>query len=108
MDKQTGHFFYVLLCKDMSLYGGYTNNLAKRLATHQAGKGAKYTRIKAKQPVHLLYAESWPDKASAMSQEYHFKQLSRLKKIDYLRQAGIQDLGQHQFIMVNKKGAAHD
>ena len=35
---------YMLRCKDGSLYTGWTNDFEKRLAAHQSGKGAKYTR----------------------------------------------------------------
>ena len=48
-------FMYVLLCKDQTFYTGYTVDLEKRIATHNAGKGAKYTRVRT--PVTLLYAK---------------------------------------------------
>ena len=38
------HYFYVVSCKDDSLYAGYTNNLKRRIKLHNEGKGAKYTR----------------------------------------------------------------
>ena len=43
MENNT-HYFYVLTCKDESLYGGYTNDLKRRIMLHNEGKGAKYTR----------------------------------------------------------------
>src|SRR5574341_265860 len=46
------HYFYVLLCADKTLYGGYTTDLQKRLETHNAGKGAKYTQ--PRRPVQLI------------------------------------------------------
>ena len=49
------HFTYILRCSDDSLYTGYTTDLAKRLQTHNAGKGAKYT--KARLPVEMVYHE---------------------------------------------------
>ena len=48
-------YMYVLLCKDQTFYTGYTVDLEKRIATHNAGKGAKYTRMRT--PVTLLYAK---------------------------------------------------
>lgn len=84
---EMNHHFYVLKCRDGSLYAGYTNNLHKRVETHNSGKGAKYT--KSRRPVELLYYESFPSKQEAMKQEYAFKQLSRLKKINYLSKGGI-------------------
>ena len=50
---ETKAYMYVLECADGSLYTGYTTNVEKRLKTHNAGKGAKYTR--ARLPVKLLY-----------------------------------------------------
>ncbi|CAM5194530.1 Endonuclease OS=Lysinibacillus sphaericus OX=1421 GN=LS41612_22895 PE=3 SV=1 [Lysinibacillus sphaericus] len=46
MDKTNSHFFYVLECADKTYYAGYTNNVEKRVAAHNAGKGAKYTRAR--------------------------------------------------------------
>ena len=43
---------YMLECGDGSLYTGWTNDLARRLAAHQSGRGAKYTRGRA--PVRLV------------------------------------------------------
>ena len=77
-------YMYVLKCADDSLYTGYTTDLKRRLATHNAGKGAKYTR--ARLPVQLLYSEGFPDKASAMRAESHFKKKSRSAKLAYIQQ----------------------
>ena len=85
MEKETKHYFYVLECRDNSLYAGYTNNLEKRIAAHNAGKGAKYTR--ARGPVTCIYFETFETKEQAMSAEYAFKQLKRPQKIDYIRRA---------------------
>ena len=49
---ETKAYMYVLECADGSLYTGYTTDIEKRLKTHNAGKGAKYTR--ARLPVKLL------------------------------------------------------
>ena len=68
---------------DGSLYTGYTTDVEKRLKTHNAGKGAKYTR--ARLPVKLLYQESYPDKPSAMSAEALFKKKSRQAKLNYIK-----------------------
>jgi putative endonuclease len=76
------HFFYVLTCRDGSLYGGYTNNLERRVRLHNEGKGAKYTRGRG--PVTLTYYQSFTSKSEALKAEYHFKQLSRKKKIEFL------------------------
>lgn len=76
------HYFYVLLCRDGSLYAGYTNNLERRLTMHNEGKGAKYTRGRG--PVELVYSKSFDDKSGALKAEYEFKQWTRKKKEDFL------------------------
>ena len=63
-------FMYVLLCKDQTFYTGYTVDLEKRIATHNAGKGAKYTRMRT--PVTLLYAKEFATKQEAMKAEAAF------------------------------------
>ena len=73
------NYVYILRCNDDSLYTGWTNNLEKRLKTHLAGKGAKYT--KARLPVELVYYEDFEDKIEAMKREYKIKQLSRKEKL---------------------------
>ena len=72
------HYFYVLECADGSYYAGYTNNIEKRIHTHNEGKGAKYTR--ARRPVVLRYYEQYETKTEAMQAEYRFKQLKRSEK----------------------------
>ncbi|KYG58653.1 GIY-YIG nuclease family protein [Planococcus maritimus] len=83
MEARNKHFFYVLECGDGSYYAGYTNDLEKRLATHQSGKGAKYTRSRG--PLTLIHHESFDTKPEAMKAEYAFKQLSKAEKIVYIR-----------------------
>lgn len=75
-------YMYVLECADGSLYTGYTTDVEQRLKTHNAGKGAKYTRTRL--PVTLLYQEGFPDKPSAMSAEALFKKKTRQAKLDYI------------------------
>ncbi|MDL0437292.1 MULTISPECIES: GIY-YIG nuclease family protein [unclassified Niallia] len=81
--ETANHYFYVLLCRDNTYYAGYTNNLEKRIKTHNEGKGAKYTR--ARRPVQLIYKEVFTDKSQALKAEYAFKQLSRKEKESYMR-----------------------
>lgn len=71
-------YVYMLLCADGSLYTGWTNNLAKRLESHQAGKGAKYTRSRL--PVALAYYEEYETESDARKRECAIKKLSRQKK----------------------------
>lgn len=78
------YYFYVLLCRDGSFYGGFTNDLAKRLAAHNSGKGAKYT--KTRRPVKMIYHEEFEDKRLALKREYWFKHHSRQWKEQFLRE----------------------
>ncbi|AZU59839.1 GIY-YIG nuclease family protein [Neobacillus mesonae] len=85
------HYFYVLTCADGSLYGGYTNNLERRIKLHNEGRGAKYTRGRG--PVTLTFSKSFESKSEAMRAEYQFKQLSRKQKLDFIvRETGEDDV----------------
>lgn len=73
---------YILHCSDDTLYTGITDDLERRTAAHNAGKGAKYTRGRG--PVTLAYAESCTDKSSALKREHAIKSLPRLKKLELI------------------------
>lgn len=73
------NFTYILRCADGTLYTGWTNDLQKRIAAHNAGTGAKYTR--PRRPVELIYHETFPTKEEAMRREWEIKQLSRKEKL---------------------------
>ena len=73
------NYVYILRCKDDTLYCGWTNDLGKRLANHNAGKGAKYPRFR--HPVTLVYYETFDTKEEAMRREYAIKRLSRSEKM---------------------------
>jgi len=72
------NYTYILECKDGTYYTGWTNDLQKRVADHNAGKGAKYTRSRL--PARLVYHETFETKEEAMRREYEIKQLSKAKK----------------------------
>lgn len=76
------HHVYVLECADGTLYTGYTTDVERRVAEHNAGEGAKYTR--GRTPVELRHVESYDSKSAAMSREYEIKQLSRAEKEELL------------------------
>lgn len=80
--EKNKHYFYVLVCNDGSFYGGYTNDLERRIDQHNMGKGAKYTR--GRNPVKLIYSQDFDTKGLALKAEYQFKKLTRKKKIDFL------------------------
>lgn len=70
---------YLLECGDSTLYTGITNDVQRRLAMHQAGRGARYTRGRG--PIRLLWQEPWPDRASASRRELEVKRLPRAAKL---------------------------
>ncbi|OGS94091.1 MAG: endonuclease [Gallionellales bacterium RBG_16_56_9] len=70
---------YILRCADDTLYCGITNDLDKRIVTHNAGTASKYTR--ARGPVELVFVESCTDKSAALKREMAIKNLTRAKKL---------------------------
>jgi putative endonuclease len=79
-------FVYLLRCSDGTLYTGWTYNLARRVAAHQKGHGARYTR--PRRPVRLIYSERLSSRAAAMKRERAIKKLPRKKKLALARKDG--------------------
>ena len=69
---------YILECADKSLYTGITTDLDRRLAEHEAGKGARYT--KGRGPFRLVYSETCAGRAEATRRETAIKLLDKAKK----------------------------
>lgn len=86
MDKA---YMYVVKCSDNTLYTGYTTDLKRRIDTHNAGKGAKYTRNR--RPVTLIYTETFESKKAAMQAEYAFKQKTRSQKLAYIAEHSVKN-----------------
>jgi putative endonuclease len=76
-------FTYIIECSDKTLYVGTTNNIEKRMAKHNAGKGAKYTR--GRTPVKIRYTCSFESRAEACRFEYTLKQYSKKEKIELIQ-----------------------
>lgn len=72
------HAVYIVECADGTLYTGYTTDVERRVAEHNAGTGAKYTRGRG--PVEVVYTETYDTKSDAMAREYEIKQYRRAKK----------------------------
>lgn len=70
---------YIVECSDGSLYTGITNDLEKRISTHNSGKGAKYTRTRL--PVILKWSTQCENKSEASKLECKIKKLPRNKKL---------------------------
>ena len=85
MDKKA--CVYILKCRDGSYYTGWTNDIEKRLAAHNSGTGAKYT--KSRRPVALVYLEYLPDRSAALRREAAIKRLSRAGKQSLIETGGF-------------------
>ncbi|GAA0359109.1 hypothetical protein GCM10008932_09690 [Alkalibacterium iburiense] len=82
-------YFYVLYCKDGTLYGGYTTDIKRRLKEHNDGIGAKYTRPARRRPARMLYAEAHASRSLATKAEAAFKKMTRPVKERYLKDNGV-------------------
>ena len=71
-------YVYIVRCRDGTLYIGTARDIAKRLALHDAGKGAKYTRSRG--PLQLLWQEGPMTISRALRREHQLKQLTRVQK----------------------------
>ncbi|MHB8455309.1 MAG: GIY-YIG nuclease family protein [Acidiferrobacterales bacterium] len=74
---------YIIECRDGSLYTGITNDLARRIRQHNAGRAARYTRGRG--PVVMRYFELCVSRAQALRREWAVKRLSRVQKQALLR-----------------------
>jgi len=71
-------FCYILQCSDGTFYTGWTTDPPRREKQHNAGTGARYTRMR--RPVKMVYIEEQPDRTSAMKRENQIKRLTRERK----------------------------
>ena len=74
-----GWLVYMLRCRDGTLYTGATNDLARRLDRHAAGRGSRYTRSRL--PVRLVFSEPARDRGAALRREAALKRLTRREKL---------------------------
>jgi putative endonuclease len=84
MTSDKVNFIYIVQCSDGTLYTGYTIDLESRIAAHNSGAGAKFTRGRG--PVRLLYSEAFETRGEALKREIQIKKMSRARK---LKLAGI-------------------
>ena len=71
-------YVYMLRCKDGTLYTGVSDDVARRAAVHNSGKGAKYTR--SRRPVAVVYTEGCESHSAALRREIVIKRLTRQEK----------------------------
>lgn len=79
MNTDKLYYTYIVQCGDGTLYTGYAANIRARIALHNSGRGAKYTR--GRLPVTLRYAERFLSRSQAQTREAQIKQLSRVQKL---------------------------
>ena len=75
-------YAYILKCADGTLYSGWTSDPKRRLISHNAGKGSKYTR--SRRPVEMVYLESFDNQSEAMRREAALKRLTREQKLELI------------------------
>jgi putative endonuclease len=83
--KSQDCYCYIVECSDGTFYTGWTTDLEKRVATHNAGRGSRYTRLR--RPVKLVYFENLPNRSEAMQREAQIKRMDRASKL--MRIAGF-------------------
>jgi putative endonuclease len=72
------YFCYILECSDGTYYTGWTTDPKRREKQHNAGTGARYTRMR--RPVRMVYVEEQPDRSSAQKREIVIKRKGRAGK----------------------------
>lgn len=73
---------YLLRCADGTLYCGWTVDVERRVAAHNAGRASRYTRTRL--PVELAWSQRLPDRAAAMRAEVRIKEFTRAAKLDLI------------------------
>jgi len=73
-------FVYMVVCRDGTLYTGWTTDVETRVSTHNAGRGSVY--CKHRRPVRLVYQEELPTRSAAQRREIAIKRLPRDKKLE--------------------------
>ena len=79
-------FVYVVRCADGSLYTGISTDVPARVAAHNAGRGARYTR--SRRPVELLHTETKRSQSTALKREAAIKAWPRARKMTLVAEAG--------------------
>jgi putative endonuclease len=85
MDGETAAYVYLVRCGDGSLYCGVAKDVASRVALHNTGRGARYTRSRG--PVTLVYMEPAVSWGAALSRERVIKSWRRSRKEELVRSA---------------------
>ncbi len=85
-DKAKEWVVYIIQADSGKLYTGITNNLARRFAMHQGGKGgARFFHFS--RPEKVVYCESHPNRSEASKRECAIKKMSRAQKLTLQKKA---------------------
>ena len=79
----TSCYCYIVECADGTYYTGWAVDPERRLAVHNKGRGARYTRMRL--PVKLVYVEEQPDRSTAMRRELAIKRMNRARKLRLIK-----------------------
>ncbi len=77
------YYFYILKCRDKSLYSGVAKDLKKREAVHNSGKGSKY--VWAHGGGKIVYSEKFRTIGKALKREAEVKKISRQEKLGLIK-----------------------
>ena len=77
------YYFYIVRCKDRTLYCGSTNDTAKRIQMHNSGRGSKYVRSRG--GGKIVYIENFRKLAHAMHREFQVKKWTRIQKLNLIK-----------------------
>jgi putative endonuclease len=77
-NPETSYYCYMVRCANDAYYTGWTTDPLRRLADHNAGRGARYTRMNG--PVTLVYVEQVEDHSAALKREVQIKRLGHARK----------------------------
>ena len=78
-------YCYIVECADGTYYTGWAIDPQHRVAVHNKGRGAKYTRMRL--PVKLVYIEEQPDRTTAMKREIAIKRMGRVRKMQLIEES---------------------
>ena len=79
-------YCYIVECADGTFYTGWAVDPERRVAVHNKGRGARYTRMRL--PVRLVYVEAQPDRTTAMKREIAIKRMNRARKMKLIQEKG--------------------
>ncbi len=86
------YYCYMVLCSNGGYYTGWTTDPIRRLKQHNAGLGARYTRMNS--PCQLVYIEEVADRSTALKRELQIKMLKHPKKVTLCANATLNILSQ--------------